>query len=82
MPTQLSTRTIRAYRRLAKPLAALMKVTRSKASGPVGPATVARCNAVIAAANAIFPASAISAACRPSRRSRSLPSTWRWWSMN
>jgi hypothetical protein len=54
MPTQLSTRTIRAYRRLAKPLAALMKVTRSKAAGPVGPATVARCNAVIAAANAVF----------------------------
>ncbi|QQR35158.1 hypothetical protein JI749_12340 [Devosia oryziradicis] len=54
MPAPLSTRTIRAYRRLAKPLAALMKVTRSKAAGPVGPATVARCNAVIAAANAIF----------------------------
>ena len=53
MPTPLSTRTIRAYRRLAKPLAALMKVTRGKAAGPVGAATVARCNAVIAAINAI-----------------------------
>ena len=42
MLTPLSTRTIGAYRRLAKPLAALMKVTRSKAAGPVGPATVAR----------------------------------------
>jgi hypothetical protein len=54
MATQLSTRTIRAYRRLAKPLAALMKATRGKAAGPAGPATVARCNAVIAAANAVF----------------------------
>ena len=54
MPSPLPLRTIQAYRRLAKPLAALMKVTRGKTSGPVGPATIASCNRVIAAANVVF----------------------------
>ena len=54
MSTVLPARTISAYRRLAKPLAALMKVSRGKASGPVGTATIARCNRVIAMANRAF----------------------------
>jgi hypothetical protein len=54
MPAPLPLRTIHAYRRLAKPLSALMKVTRGKASGPVGAATIASCNRVIAAANVVF----------------------------
>jgi hypothetical protein len=52
--TTLPARTISAYRRLAKPLAALMKVSRGKAGGPVGAATIARCNRVIAMANRVF----------------------------
>jgi hypothetical protein len=54
MSTTLPTRTISAYRRLAKPLAALMKVSRGKTGGPVGAATIARCNRVIAMANRVF----------------------------
>ncbi|WP_332702817.1 hypothetical protein [Devosia sp.] len=54
MSTPLAPRTLHAYRRLAKPLSALLKVTRGKAAGPVDGATVARCNRVIAAANAVF----------------------------
>jgi hypothetical protein len=54
MSTTLPARTISAYRRLAKPLAALMKVARGKAGGPVGAATIARCNRVIAMANRVF----------------------------
>ncbi|UJW86212.1 hypothetical protein [Devosia sp. SL43] len=54
MTAPLGPRTIRAYRRFAKPLAALMKVTRGKAAGPVGATTVARCNALIVAANRLF----------------------------
>jgi hypothetical protein len=54
MPAPLAPRTISAYRRLAKPLAALMKVTRGKTSGPIGVATVASCNRVITAANKVF----------------------------
>ena len=54
MSTPLSPRTVSAYRRLAKPLAALLKVTRGKPVGPVGAATLARCNRVISAANTVF----------------------------
>lgn len=54
MSTTLPARTISAYRRLAKPLAALMKVTRGKVGGPVGAATIARCNRIIAVANRVF----------------------------
>ena len=54
MTTPLSPRTIHAYRRLAKPLAALVKVTRDRTSGAVGAATIASCNRVIVAANTVF----------------------------
>jgi len=54
MPAPLPLRTIQAYRRLAKPLSALMKASRGRPTGPVGAATLASCNRVIAAANAVF----------------------------
>lgn len=54
MSTTLPARTISAYRRLAKPLAALMKAAHGKPGGPVGMATIARCNRVIAMANRVF----------------------------
>ena len=54
MSDTLAPRTIHAYRRLAKPLAALLKVIRHKTTGAVGPGAVASCNRVIAAANIVF----------------------------
>jgi hypothetical protein len=54
MPAELAPRTIHAYRRLAKPLAALMKAIRGKTTGAVGAGAVASCNRVIAAANIVF----------------------------
>lgn len=54
MSDTLAPRTIHAYRRLAKPLAALLQVTRHKTPGAVGPGAITTCNRVIAAANAVF----------------------------
>lgn len=54
MSDTLAPRTIHAYRRLAKPLAALMQVVQRKTTGAVGPGAVASCNRVIAAANIVF----------------------------
>jgi hypothetical protein len=54
MTTPLGPRTIRAYRRLAKPLSALVKVTRSKQPSAIGAATIASGNRVISAANRLL----------------------------
>lgn len=54
MTTPLGPRAIRTYRRLAKPLSALVKLTRSKQPGAIGAATIASGNRVILTANRLF----------------------------
>ena len=54
MAKSLPPRIIHRYRRLARPLAALMKLTRGKPGGPLGAATIATCNRIISDANIVF----------------------------
>ncbi|MEO5807315.1 hypothetical protein [Devosia sp.] len=52
--TTLSPRTINAYNRFAKEIAAINFIRREKPSGALGSSTVATCNKLVAAANRLF----------------------------
>ena len=54
MTRTLNPRTIAAYNRFAKDIAAINFIRREKPGGALGPSTVATCNRLIAAANRIF----------------------------
>lgn len=52
--TNLSQRTIAAYNRFSKEVAAINFIRKEKPTGPLGPSTVATCNRLIGAANRLF----------------------------